>query len=358
MRLTRCTVHNLRILTEVSIEPGPGLNLVVGVNASGKTSLLEAIYLLGRGRPLRANRGERLVRDGCDRLQVHGEIELDNGRKAPIGVARGADGLQMRLDGQPVRSALELSIALPLQYIHPDIHQLVQSGPRLRRQFLDRGVFHVEHGFLDSWRRHQRTLRQRNAALKEGSPAGAWDDELARHGERLDAMRIRYLEGLAPLLRENCQRLLEREDVGLVYRRGWSADLALTDALRDGIAADRRQGFTGRGAHRCDFSLTLGGVSIRDRVSRGQQKLLLCALQLAQAQLQRERTGSAGLLLIDDLPAELDTNHRARLLDLVAALDTQVFVTATDLALLEHARGHTPAPQVFHVEHGAVSQPG
>lgn len=355
MRLTRCTVRNLRILAAATLEPGPGMNLVVGANASGKTSLLEAIYLLGRGRPLRQRHADRLIRDGSDQLQVSGEIELASGRRRPIGVARGVAGLQLRLDGQQVRSALDLSLALPLQYIHPDIHQLVQAGPGLRRQFLDRGVFHVEHDFLATWRRYQRALRQRNAALKGGGSARAWDAELALQGERLDAMRVRYLDGLAPFVRQNGALLLARDDIAISYRRGWSSSQSLAAALDEAAAVDRRQGFTGRGAHRCDFALTLAGAAIQERVSRGQQKLLLCALQLAQAQLQRQRTGHAGLLLIDDLPAELDLRHRARLLDAAAALATQVFVTATDLTLVDHASAQADSTRVFHVEHGVVS---
>jgi DNA replication and repair protein RecF len=240
--------------------------------------------------------------------------------------------------------------------VHPDIHQLVQSGPGLRRQFLDRGVFHVEHGFLPEWQRYQRALRQRNAALKGRGPTRAWDTELARHGERLDGLRDDYLSALGPPFKSACRELLDRDDVDLGYRRGWPEGRTLADVLEEGAATDRRQGFTGRGAHRCDFRLTVGGREVRDRVSRGQQKLLLCALQLAQAELQQTRTGSAGLLLIDDLPAELDAAHRARLIDALHALGSQVFVTATDVALLEHALGGDPAPKVFHVEHGRVAE--
>lgn len=355
MRLIRCQVRDLRILAEADLAPAAGMNLVVGANASGKTSLLEAIYLLGRGRPLRPRHGERLIRDGAEGLQVTAQVAADDGRVIPVGVARGRDGLRMRLDGQPVRSALELSLALPLQYLHPDLHQLVQSGPGLRRQFLDRGVFHVEPGFLPCWRRYQRALRQRNAALKSGATPRPWDGELAAQGEALDALRTAFIAALAPRFRTASAALLGRDDVGLVYRRGWGADRALADTLAEGTAQDRRQGFTGRGPHRCDFGLTLGGQGIRDRVSRGQQKLLLCALQLAQAALQRERNGSAGLLLVDDLPAELDPGHRARLLDALDALETQVFVTATEPALLEHALGR-PGARVFHVEHGRVTE--
>lgn len=353
MRLTRCSVRDLRIIATAVLEPGPGLNLVIGANASGKTSLLEGLYLLGRGRALRQRQGERLVREGCERLRVTGELEGEGGRRLPIGVERGADGLKMRLDGRPLRSALELSSALPLQYLHPDIHQLVQAGPGLRRQFLDRGLFHVEPGFLACWRRYQRALRQRNAALKTGGPVDAWDGELAEQGHLLDNQRTTYLAGLEPRLRRCVARLLGRDDVGLVYRRGWNARQGLDIVLRETRDQDRRQGFTGRGAHRCDFALTLGDAPIRDRVSRGQQKLLLCALQLAQAEWQRDVTGFAGLLLVDDLPAELDSRHRATLLEALASLHTQAFVTATDLTLVASA---ADAAKLFHVEHGEVGE--
>jgi DNA replication and repair protein RecF len=293
------------------------------------------------------------VREGSDRLRVTGELGGEGGRRLPIGVERGPDGLKMRLDGRPLRSALELSNALPLQYLHPDIHQLVQAGPGLRRQFLDRGVFHVEPRFLECWRRYQRALRQRNAALKSGGPVDAWDGELAEQGHQLDVQRSSYLAGLEPLLRKQVERLLGRADVGLVYRRGWNARQALDAVLRESRETDRRQGFTGRGAHRCDFALTLGDAPIRDRVSRGQQKLLLCALQLAQAEWQREVTGFAGLLLVDDLPAELDARHRASLLETLVALETQAFVTATDLALVASA---AEAAKLFHVERGEVGE--
>lgn len=351
MWLTRCRVRNLRILAEVDFDPAPRINLVLGPNASGKTSLLEALYLLGRGRALRRGGGDRLVREGCDRLLVTAEIIGPEKRRTPVGIERGPDGLAMRLGGRTLRSSLELSRSLPLQYIHPDLHQLVQSGPGLRRQFLDRGVFHVEPDFLETWRRGQRALRQRNAALKAGQPLGSWNHELVRHGERLDAFRSGYLQRLRPWLRQHAGELLGREDVDVAYRRGWPRDQGLAEALQEGEAVDRRLGFTGRGAHRCDFSLTLGGAPIRDRVSRGQQKLLLCALQLAQARLQRERTGNAGLLLVDDLPAELDATHRKRLLALLEALETQVFVTATDEALVRDA---PEGAVMFHVEQGRI----
>ena len=352
MRLTRCSVRDLRIIAAAEFEPGPHLNLVIGPNASGKTSLLEALYLLGRGRGLRQRHGERLIREGCERLRVTAELVAEGGRRRPIGVERGPDGLQMRLDGRTLRSALELSTALPLQYLHPDIHQLVLAGPGLRRQFLDRGVFHVEPRFLASWRRYQRALRQRNAALKSGGPIDAWDGELAEQGQQLDTQRRDYLAGVEPRLRKHVSRLLGRDDVGLVYRRGWNASQPLAAVLRDSRESDRRHGFTGRGAHRCDFALTLGETPIRDRVSRGQQKLLLCALQLAQAEWQRELTGSAGLLLVDDLPAELDARHRTGLLESLAALEAQVFVTATDRALVEQA---VDRAKLFHVEHGELT---
>ncbi|HEY5791358.1 MAG TPA: AAA family ATPase, partial [Gammaproteobacteria bacterium] len=168
MQLTRLTVRDLRLIEAAELAPGPGLNLLVGANASGKTTLLEAIYLLGRGRPLRQRHAARLIRDGREQMLVSGSLSERDGSRHVLGVARAAGRLELRRDGQAARSSLELAALLPLQFIHPEIHHLVQAGPVLRRQFLDRGLFHVEPNVLDGWCRYQRALRQRNAALKSG----------------------------------------------------------------------------------------------------------------------------------------------------------------------------------------------
>lgn len=358
MWLSHLVVDDLRIIARAELEPGPGLNAICGPNASGKTSLLEAIFLLGRGRGLRKRQQHRLIRHGQTCLRVVGDAVRADGRVSRIGIERSGEQIQLRLDGRSLRTTAELASALPLQFIHPDIHQLLQLGPQLRRQFLDWGVFHVEPTFLACWRDYSRSLRQRNAALRaqDAVQARLWEAKLVEYGAALDALRQRYMEALRASLARTAESLVDLRGLELGYRRGWARDTGLEQALAAGRKVDLRQGFTARGPHRCDFTLSLDGTPVQECASRGQQKLILCALQMAQSALLAETTGESGLLLVDDLPAELDASNRRRFLDALRRLDAQVFVTATsaDLLALDGAAGE--GARVFHVEHGAVAQ--
>lgn len=358
MWLSHLTVDDLRIIARAELELHPGLNAICGPNASGKTSLLESIFLLGRGRALRKRQQERLVRTGQPLTRVVGEVIRSDTSRSRLGIERGSDLTVMRLDGRNLKSTAELAAALPLQFIHPDIHQLLQQGPVLRRQFLDWGVFHVEPSFLSRWRDYSRALRQRNAALRKNdlTQSRLWELTLAEHGEALDGLRQHYLEALRARLSSAVEQLVDLSGFALSYRRGWNREVDLVEALASSRATDLRQGFTSRGPHRCDFSLSLHGTPVQECASRGQQKLLLCALQMAQSALLADRTGEAGLLLVDDLPAELDRQNRRRFLDALRALDAQVFVTATSPELLAPDGLGGEGEKVFHVEHGNVSQ--
>jgi len=357
MWLSRLRIENLRIIDRAEFEPVNGLNVICGPNASGKTSLLEAIFVLGRGRGLRKRNQSRLIRHDQSSLRVIGDILDNDGRQSRIGVERGKETL-FRLNSKNLRSAADLASALPLQFIHPDIHQLLQLGPQLRRQFLDWGVFHVEPSFLARWRDYSRALRQRNAALRKNDLAQArlWELTLVEHGEALDGLRQHYLEALRARLSSAVEQLIDLSGFELSYRRGWSRDAGLADALVSSRQTDLRQGFTSRGPHRCDFALSLNGTPVQECASRGQQKLLLCALQMAQSALLAETTGEAGLLLVDDLPAELDRENRLRFLNALRSLDAQVFVTSTSPELLARDGFGGEGEKVFHVEHGSVSQ--
>jgi DNA replication and repair protein RecF len=354
LHLGRLSVRNLRIIVAADLQPAPGLNLVLGPNASGKTSLLEAIYLLGRGRGLRGRSLARLLRNGCVEMQVSGEVREPAKPPVAVGFQRHASETRIRIAGRAANSALELATLLPLQFIHPDLHQLLVTGSLLRRQFIDRGLFHVEPAFLGEWRSFQRTLRQRNAGLKSGQAPFAWDTELVRHGLRLHALRDAYVTSLSPYFVHYSTLLLDRDDVALHYRGGWSTEQTYAEALQASRNSDLRYGYTHRGPHRADFALRVAGLDVRERVSRGQQKMLLCALQLAQTTLQLERTGRAGLVLVDDLSAELDEVHRERLLGVLSRLGVQAWVTTTDRTLVQEAERATTALRLFHVEHGSV----
>jgi DNA replication and repair protein RecF len=350
MPLTWLQVEQFRCLERVELALDPHFNLFVGPNASGKTSLLEAFFFLGRGRSFRTRRLETLVRQGQKSFLIVGKT--DGELATTLGIRGGREGTEIRIGGRPAQSAAELAEYFPPQVIDPEIHKLLEEGPGRRRRFLDWGVFHVEHAFLPTWQRYHKALRQRNAALKQDLPDEAvsiWDLELAEAGEALDRQRRAYLERLREPLARVGGRLLDLEPC-LVYHRGWPDESPLGDTLRRDIERDRRYKATQHGPHRADIVARVQGHAARDRVSRGQQKLLAAGLTLAQLELQEaDRPGRAALLL-DDPAAELDAGNLARLLECVRGLQTQLLVTSLTAGIA----GLPEGGRMFHVERGSI----
>lgn len=350
--LSAVRIENIRILERAELNPVAGFNLITGANASGKTSVLESIFLLSRGRSFRSLRFGDVVRHGAERYSVVGWI-AGSGRKIPLGIERNAEQLTVRVDGRPATSRAELTTLLPVQLINPLSHKLLEEGPVFRRRYLDWGVFHVEPGFLHAWQRFQRALRQRNGALRSyPDTARAWDSELIAAGMALDDLRRRYVADVAPYVHALARRLADVDDLELRYQRGWPQDRDLAGTLDQQWPRDRERGHTGSGPHRAEIRVRVEGRDAVGCVSRGQQKLLVAALILGQTQWFQERTGRRAIVLLDDLPAELDRPHRERLVSLLDELQPQVFVTAID-------PDEIPVPDTarrFHVEHGQVGE--
>jgi DNA replication and repair protein RecF len=257
--------------------------------------------------------------------------------------------------GERVASLAELAWVLPVQIIDPEIHRLIEEGPNRRRRFLDWGVFHVEHSFVEHWQRYQQALRQRNAALKarQGRPAvTVWDVELVRYGELITEARQRYVEQLAPVAASVAAHLLGLELV-LAYRPGWAAGTGLSTALEGSFARDLDLGATQMGPHRADLVIRLQGAGVRDRVSRGQQKLLAAVLLLSQIKLFPEDSRTRPTLLLDDPAAELDSVHLSALLDEVRSQPLQLVVTTLQATPAELAMFGAPGRR-FEIEAGEV----
>lgn len=352
MPLESLAAERFRGLGPLAVDFDPRYNLIVGPNASGKTSVLEALFFLGRARSFRTRRVKALVRHGEAAFQLVGAVRSAAGT-VTLGIRAGDAGSEIHVGGQRVRSATELANHFPPQIIDPEIHRLLEDGPAQRRKFIDWGVFHVEHGFLTEWQRYVRALRQRNAALRaqnRGAALNAWDEELVASGTRLAAMRSHYVHQLAPYLRDAGRALLDL-DVTLVHRTGWAADQSLDEALKASADRDRRTAVTHAGPHRADVAVRIDGELARERVSRGQQKLLASALTLAQLRLQESQTPGRTALLLDDPAAELDGDRLERLVGLVRTLPVQLFVTSL--------RGDLPGlgtpGRRFHVERGVLA---
>ena len=354
MSLTRLNLRDFRCFTALELELGPRANLILGDNASGKTSLLEAIFFLSRGRSFRTSKADTLIRQGTEGFLLSA-ITQDSSGTVALGLARRDGALEARVGGAPAQNLAELTERLPVQLFDSGAHQLIEGGPRHRRQFLDWGVFHVEQGFLPTWRRYQRALKQRNTALRQKAPEAlikTFEPELAAAGSTLDRYRRDYLAQLEPVATAWAQRLLGSLDLGMRYLRGWGEGKTLEEALVSNRIYDREQGLTRSGPHRAEMAIEIGGATAQQQVSRGQQKVLAGALLLAQAAYLKQTTGRQCLLLLDDLAAELDRGHLARFLELVRESESQVILTSVERERLPA----WPEADLFHVEHGEIAK--
>ena len=355
MSLDSLGIEDFRCIERAELPLHVRCNLVSGENASGKTSLLEAIFVLGRGRSFRTARAETLIRNGTTAFQLTARVR-NEATVRPLGVRFSRDGIEARFGGRPVGGLAELATILPTQAIDPEVHRLIEGGPQERRRFLDWGVFHVEPIFVEHWRRYQRALKQRNAALRSGAPPAvvrAWDPELIEAGLVVADFRGRYLTALGPHVAAVAERLLGQSmEIGLL--QGWSVERSLDEAVAASWERDRERGLTHAGPHRADLSVRFAGAPARDRISRGQQKLAASALLLGQLRCDAELGSRVAALLVDDPAAELDSGNLERLLAEVIDLPAQLFVTALDpsnAALAGLPEGHR-----FHVEHGVVTR--
>lgn len=337
-------------------------NLFFGQNGSGKTSLLEAVHLLGMARSFRSGNAKSLITHGERACTVFGERLSDGGGVRALGVTRALDGeLTLRIAGDTVRSVARLADELPLMLINNESFELLVGAPQQRRRYLDWGVFHVEHRYREFAQRFQRLMSQRNHLLRRGRissrDVAPWDQELARCGEAVSEGRQLFADRLQPVFHAFMATLApELGDIVLRYRRGWDSQHSYLAVLERSLESDLEQGFTQSGPQRADLRVTVDGYSAAETLSRGQQKLVVCALKLAQGQLLAESASDPGLYLIDDLPSELDAERCERICRCLAGLGAQTLLTCVERgALPAHWLGDESDLAMFHVEHGQVT---
>ena len=293
-----------------------------------------------------------MIRHTQKALLVFARLKMGN-ELSKIGLLREAKKTQVKINGEKIQKTTELVGRVAIFVLTPESHELLDSGPKMRRQYLDWGVFHVEHQYLDVWQKYHRVLRQRNSCLRRKLPRkeiSAWDAPLAKQAELLHGFREKYLEELAPLLSKYGESLLGVTP-NFDYQAGWDiSDAQLIDQLQASLDTDMERGFTRLGPHRADIKIKTSGKSVQSVFSRGQQKLLICAMTLAQL----KRLDQDSILLVDDLPAELDPHKRAALLAALRETGAQVMVTATEPSLINISGWENS--KMFHVEHGSFQE--
>lgn len=361
MALTRLSLAHFRNIDTADLALGQGVNLFFGVNGSGKTSLLEAVHMLATGRSFRSRQHRAVIQEGQDTLTVFGL--LDSGFQLGVERLRSGGG-RIRINRAPAESSSQLASCLPLQVINSDSFAALDGGPGVRRKLLDWTVFHVEHHYAQEWKNYQIALRQRNALLRRGKISAdlmdIWEQRLAESGNRVDELRRAVFTELhattSAFIRDLPDSPLAR--VEMSYRRGWRKESDLRQALVESRDGDLAQGHTRSGPHRADLRFSVAGEAAQNILSRGQQKMLVCALRTAMAELVRQRNQKP-VFLVDDLPAELDEDNQSRFAQWVSRCASQVLVTGIDREATSRPwltlASPWNCPTVFHVEHGRIS---
>lgn len=355
MQLSHLKIRDFRNLVDIQFEPCSGVNLIYGLNASGKTSLLESIYYLSHLRSFRTPYLSDLINHHASRLQLLAKAtdQLDN--HIPIGIERSKDSLEVRANQKPIQRVADITAIFPVLAIHPDSYRLITGSPGERRAYIDWGVFHVEQGFFEAWQRYKKALSQRNAALRSGqkpSYCKLWDKELDQAAQHIDAKREKYIQDLYPFYLNLMQQFFPDQHVKLEYRRGWKNEESLRTVLEQTFDRDVKRGVTQAGPHRADLYIQVDGKSAQTGISRGQQKVLVALLKLAQVQQFSQSAARHCILLYDDLAAELDKEHRKQIMSVLKSMPIQLFLSAIEPDQID-LQGWSDV-RMFHVEQGRM----
>ena len=354
MRVKTLSISNFRNIESALIEPDPVLSCFIGENGAGKTSILEALVVLSKGRSFRAGQVSSLIGPGAPHFQIVSHIESTAGQFHQLGMERGVKHWTVRHNREDVSQLSELTELLPFVLLEPSSYTLVNGPPDGRRKYLDWGVFHVEHGYLPLWRRYSRVLKQRNAALRQSDQrvVSSLDPQFITLGEQVHQARLIHSDTLVTMLNEIMPQFNNTlENIDFQYTKGWSGD-SLESSIASSLQRDTDRGATGPGPHRADLNLTLDGTAAKDRLSRGEQKSLTAAMLMAQAMMICS-SGEKPILLLDDLASELDEQHSNRIIQAALELGVQTWLTGTRTPDFISSSGIPNT--MFHVEQGRIT---
>ena len=355
MALQSLLVQNLRIIENLEASFAADANLFVGENGAGKTSILEAIDILSRGRSFRERRTSPLLRKDTEQLTVSGKITSIE-QTTHLGVQKSTRQTILHCNQEKVASISNHASFLPVLSMHPDTHQLIQGSGKHRRNYLDWSAFHVKPLFLRKWREYSKCLRQRNVALRDQASAdevSVWTKQLSAIGEEVNDARSEIFQEITPIFAEFISILLPEREVSLEYHRGWPEGDSLASTLQAMYSQEIHSKTTRRGPHRADIKIFLNQQEASAAASRGQQKLIAASLLLAQIDHIQRYSEQKCVVLLDDIRAELDQQHAHALVSALQTLGCQVFITAIEAEQIDLSGWEDT--KVFHVKQGACN---
>ncbi|MGB1421810.1 MAG: DNA replication/repair protein RecF [Pseudomonadales bacterium] len=357
MSLSQLEVLGFRNIQQAVVVPSPGVNGFFGSNGSGKTSLLESIYLLGNFRSFRAQNVSTVISRDADFVLVRGTMFSGD----QLAVQRFRDKKsQLRLNQEPVVRSSTLAEFLPTIIFDPTTIQLLLGEPDRRRRFLNWGLFHVKPQFAQYWRDYSRALKQRNELLRSGQSSPSlleWTRVLAELSFVIDDLRQGYVSQLQVEFLKIVDQMGGLRGLRFEYNRGWAQEADLESVLATELSGDLARGYSQKGVHRSDLKITVEGRSIAEHCSRGEAKLLAWALCLAQLSCLPIAIREKTILLIDDLSSEIDPDHGELISRTLVQWGLQIFTTGTERGAMERLWGEK-LNGMFHVKQGIIEAIG
>lgn len=352
MYIKRLVISDFRNLEYVELLPSEGFNFICGPNGSGKTSIIEAIHYLSMARSFRTTSYQYLIRQGLPRFNIFALVNEDNSNvDCSLGIsrARGESAL-IKINSDPIARMVDLIDHICVQIIHPQGVELITKEAEGRRGFIDWGVYYSDPEFKDLWIKYRKVLKQRNSLLKQDAwrykhnyrstyeldahtytssfdELAIWNESLAMLSEKITEKRLNYLNNLQVILQDFIGQFLPNFKLKFELYFGWDKGLDLKSLLAQNLEKDRALGYTLYGCHRADLRIKNNTISAGATLSRGQLKMLVYALRLAQGMLLKEQSNRACIYLIDDLNSELDDNSQKILLNTLLKCNHQVFIS-------------------------------
>ncbi len=332
MYIAKLQLQNFRNIQSQSYDFNRDMNFIIGKNGSGKTSILESIYYLSHSRSFKSSQLNRIINHDADEFVVFTKaFNYDN---ITISLSRKTNGNNIsKLNYEIQNNHTEITRILPIQLINPEAFNVINSGAQQRCKILDWGSFYLDKTFLKIWQQTKYLVKQRNSALKQNYPYSyiqGIDNKLNEFGNILDTKRAEYFTKLAPKIYEILAQFNTDIKVDISYYRGWKNDKNLIEVLTEAYDNDNRYNITKHGPHKADIVMTINGKPVQDILSRGQQKILICAIKLAQGELHNVENENRCIYLVDDITSELDSIYTTTLFAYLQKLKSQVFVSTTD----------------------------
>ena len=357
MPLELLKIHNGRNLIEYSLKPHPNLNIIYGSNGVGKTTILESIYLLLRSRTFRSNKYKTFINYDKNTCTVFSQFSASKDNELidssfTIGISRSKDQSQpiIHLNSKKINSLSAITNLVVLGLITPESFTLLDAGPSIRRKFIDWGVFHVEPSFLSDWRSYKKILSNRNQLLANLSKnykstrkltkqqlelINCWNPQLVSLNDKLNIYRsnqLHYISSNFYNFLSEFSTTIQADKISLSYYKGWSKDLSYEDYLSEKLFEDLYAGYTRYGTHRSELRISYNNNLAKDILSRGQKKIIIICLILAQFHylIDVDISRIHNLLLLDDIDSELDSKNLTILFKILSELKCQIIATTSN----------------------------